>query len=178
MSFNFAGFLFASTTLEPTAILRAMGLEARALPQRVELAAATRTDFLHSAIGVVGTGTILINHFLPYDCSFEPGGTSPLDRRLAPLSEEGPLLAFYLNGHAGYYGFSLFEGGARVRRRATSPAAVAVDEGAPLPQEAPYPPGHTDDEARLFALSKRFLGARLDRLIMDSEDELYVYDTG
>ena len=141
---------------------------------------AIRRDNEATAVGFVNGRTMLLDHFLPFDCSYVPGRSGPLDEKLAPLSLEGDILNFIVDGVSGTYCFSLFSQGRRIRRWATLPDKLLCDEGRPLLAESQPPPGDPtpeedqlpiftveDDEAHLFAVWEALLGLTLQELVQD-----------
>ena len=133
-----------------------------------------------TALGHVNGHTMLLHHFLPYDCSYEPGVESRLDAMLASLSLEGDILNYIIDGVSGTYCFSLFSKGVRTRRWATEPGKVWCNEGEPVSGEAPAVSKLTatenalpaifvmsEDEAHLFAVWEGFTGVSFQDLVQD-----------
>lgn len=176
MSLNIGAILAGVSITKHEDLLGQLGLPSLRRSGRISFPQATSTSFLETAIGRVGSGVVIVNHFLPYDCSFEPGETSSLDERLAQLSQDALVMVFYLDGHTGGSGFALFQDGRRIRRRAILDGSVLqVDEGPPLPPELALAAG-VDEESRVFALSALVLGFSLDAVIFSEEQMLTVYE--
>jgi hypothetical protein len=143
----------------------------------ISLSEATKPAFDGTAIGSHGGATLLIDPYLPYDCSHRPDRSGPLDERLAELSTETPVLCFFSDETSMSFGFSLYQDGRRIRGRLVTPEEILADFGQPLPAEAPFDPARHDDTQRIGALTAYFLGEPLDRLIGDGSLTLIRYQT-
>jgi hypothetical protein len=141
----------------------------------VSIERATRREFCDAAVGVVGGTTLVVQQFLPYDCSFTPGRLRSLDRRLAALSREAPVLALLIDETTMTFGFAYFVNGRRVRVRQVDPDGNISDAGTPLPAEAGFPDDVLDETERIMAITESMLGTRLSRLIFDDEITLTRY---
>jgi hypothetical protein len=141
----------------------------------ISMQEATHAVFDGTALGSYQKATILINHFLPYDCSHQADHPSDLDRRLANLSTSGQLLCFYLDETSMSFGFSVFQNGERVRARKVDPQQIYADFGIPLPAEAPFDPANRDDSARILAITEALLGKPMNRLIVENQPPLTAY---
>ena len=141
----------------------------------VSLAEATRRECMDSAVGVVDGATLLLDQFLPYDCSFQEERLSYLDRSLAALSQEVPVFCLLIDETSMSFGFSYFDGGRRVRVRQVDPDGIVSDAGTPLPAEAGFPDDSHDDTARIMAITASMLGKPLDQLIVQNRIVLTRY---
>ncbi len=176
MSLSLGGILFAADFgRDPVALLGRLGLEPITELPSITLRAAARSDFRDIAVGRHAGATILIQHDLPYDCSFRPRQLSPLDRRLAALSEAGPVFCFIREDASMSSAFSFFRSGRRVRCRAVDLSAVYCDTGKSLPAEAGYDPQTLDDEGRIFAITAALLGTPLDDMVYRNALTLRVF---
>ncbi len=176
MGYALGGVLFAQDFSGHTeGLLAAIGLAGQRADRQITLEEAADHNFLYTGIGRYGKGTLLINHFLPYDCSWEPGKTSALDRRLMNMAQGGRVFCFFVDDSTATYGFAVYAEGERVRRRSVLEGAVRVDEGTPLPEEQDAIRAESDDGARIFDLTSAWLGARLDDLIAEDGPALTVY---
>jgi hypothetical protein len=124
----------------------------------------------HAAAGVINNCTVLLNEYLPYDCSFTPGVESNYDKRLASASARAGILVFLLDGISGTYGYSFFDSGKRVRRWAVDPGSVLCNEGETLEFENTP---ETDPEKRVLAAIEYYLSKSFVSLMRDSEAILY-----
>ncbi|MCK9397688.1 MAG: hypothetical protein M0Q44_19120, partial [Methylobacter sp.] len=128
------------------------------------------------ALGQVNDNTLLLHHFLSYDCSYEPGSEGRLDELLMPLSLEGDIMNYIVDGVSGTYCFSLFSNGVRTRRWAAEPGKIWCNEGEPRTNETSSalkkaPPldifSMSDDENRLFAVWEAFIGISFQELVQN-----------
>jgi hypothetical protein len=127
-----------------------------------------------AALGVINHCTVLINEYLPYDCSFTPGKASAYDNRLAAASATTPILIFLLDGISGTYGYSLFQDGERIRRWAADPGTVLCDEGDPVEFEKAFiDDPRADSEQRVLAAIEHYLSKTFVSLIRDEHALLY-----
>jgi hypothetical protein len=156
-------------------LLERLGLANAREAGTLSLAEASRGEFSGSALGVYQGATLLVNPFLPYDGSYRPEKLSPLDEKLAALSQEAPVLCFYTDETSMSFAFSVYQGGARTRGRKVDPDRIYADFGDPLPAEAAFDPASRDDSQRIMALTAAFLGEPLSRLIHTNPIELAVY---
>ncbi len=133
------------------------------------------------AVASVGACTMLLHHFLPYDCSYEAGKEGRLDEILGQMSEDGDIMNFIIDGVSETYCFSLFVKGKRVRRRAVEPGKVWCDEGVPLDSEALVAAGKNstagvftvcENETKLVAVVEAFLGLSFQELV-NSDQPLF-----
>jgi Family of unknown function (DUF6928) len=143
----------------------------------VTLSEVSKPGFDGTAIGSYSGATLLIDPYLPYDCSHRPDRSGPLDERLAELSAEAPVLCFFSDETSMSFGFSFYQDGRRVRGRLVTPEELLADFGLPLPAEAPFDPARHDDTRRIWALTATFLGEPLDRLVGDGSLTLTSYQT-
>lgn len=126
-----------------------------------------------TAAGIVKGHTILLDHLLPYDCSFEEGEKSRFDKTLEAFSKEADALVFMFDSVSGTYAFSLFSGGDRKRRWASEPGNVLCNEGDPLEEEIGFITGKAkrpggaspDNEARVMTVLESFLHTGFTELL-------------
>jgi hypothetical protein len=156
-------------------LLERLGLANAREAGTLSLAEAGRGEFSGSALGVYRGATLLVNPFLPYDCSYQPEELSPLDEKLAALSQEAPVLCFYLDETSMSFAFAWYQGGARTRGRKVDPDRIYADFGDPLPAEAGFDPASRDDSQRILALTAVFLGEPLGRVIHRQSLDLALY---
>lgn len=135
-----------------------------------------------SAAGSINQNTILLNEFLPYDCSFTPGKESGFDKKLASVSKEGPILVFFLDGTSGTYGFSVFEDGERTRRWAAIGVDILCNEGEYLEAETFFIAGieksdvyDSEEEARVIKVVESFMEADFSVLLKNENLKFYVF---
>jgi hypothetical protein len=135
-----------------------------------------------SAAGSIEQNTILLNEFLPYDCSFTPGIESGFDKKLANVSKEGLILVFFLDGTSGTYGFSVFENGERIRRWAATEEDILCNEGEYLDVELPFIAGMENtgeyacgEEARMIGVFENYIQADFSMLIKNEDLKFYVF---
>src|SRR5690606_16047034 len=83
----------------------------------VSLVDATRADFDGTAAGRYLDRTLIVDHALPWDCSFREDALGPLDDRLAELSRAAPALCITVDETSMTFAFAAFEDGRRVRVR-------------------------------------------------------------
>lgn len=169
MSWKFAGIQFARSYQDAFAdLLDRLGQHDAHPGADLTFAQATSLHNQGTAIGVVNGHTLLLDHLLPYDCTYEPfGPDGPLDERLRSLSLGGDVLNFICDGVSGTYCFSLFRQGARIRRWAGEPERVLCNEGPLLPAESILAVDAAVDsgEARLFAVWEDMLGVSFAELV-------------
>lgn len=189
MSWKFAGIIFKkSYRSRYEDLLARLGVTGQLVGHAYPFAEAIQRKVGETAVGVVHGKTLLLDHLLPYDCSYEPGEEGPLDGVLAELSENGDVLNYIFDGVSGTYCFSLFRLGKRVRRWATEPGHVLCDEGEPLAaeqqaaskieevdKELPEIFAMTEDEARLFSVWEWFCGVSFQGLLQDETPLFDVY---
>ncbi|RMG25733.1 MAG: hypothetical protein D6730_10395 [Bacteroidetes bacterium] len=156
-------------------LLRMLGMENWVYQGEISIRKASRFDFMQTAIGVYNDCTLLINHFLPYDLSFEPDTLYEPDRHLMALSLEADVLAFLMDGTSGTYFFSCYRAGRRIRLRHTQPGEVLADTGTPFAIEANFDPQKSQDENRIFRLLEMFVGVAPEIWLMDETFCLNVY---
>ena len=135
-----------------------------------------------SAVGSIKQSTLLLNEYLPYDCSFTAGKESAFDKKLASVSNEGALLAFFLDGTSGTYGFSFFESGERKRQWASTGEEILCNEGDFLPVESAFIAGieNTDDfeseeEARIIRVLEEFIEADFSMLVKNDNLKFFLF---
>jgi hypothetical protein len=138
---------------------------------------ATRREFDGIAVGVYAGKTLVLDQSWPYDCSFGPDNTGPLDEPLVRLSGESAVLCLLIDETSMSFGLAYFEGGELRRARKTDPDAVYSDWGSPLPAEAGLDADKRDDSERIMRLSEAFLGERLDTLIAANGIRLARYES-
>lgn len=135
-----------------------------------------------TALGSVNGETMLLHHFIPYDCSYEPEEEGRLDNILAKLSLQGDIMNYIIDGVSGTYCFSLFSKGVCIRRWATEPGKVWCNEGKLVKGEEPAISKNamvdyslpnifvmSEDEAHLFAVWEAFLGVFFQELVQNDE---------
>jgi hypothetical protein len=128
-----------------------------------------------TAAGTVNGHTLLIDHTLPYDCSFTAGEESMLDKKLAQFSQKTAALVFFLDGISDTYGFSFFKNGKRERRWSVQPGDILCDEGDYIEAEVPFIAGTistmnqyaSESEARTIAVLESFLQIKFNELVRD-----------
>jgi hypothetical protein len=189
MSWKFAGISFVKDyQASYPDLLKRLGVHYYRSSEGFTFSDAIRHDNLGTALGVINGKTMLLNHLLPYDCSYEPGKEGRLDEILKSLSIEGTILTYIVDGVSRTYCFSLFSHGERVRRWGTEPGNVWVDEGQPIDGEPamalrkPTPddflPGIfavSDDEAHLFAVWEAFMGVSFQQLVQDNSPIFHLF---
>lgn len=143
---------------------------------------AIRWDNKATAVGLVNGRTMVLEHFLPYDCSFEPGKTGRLDPVLMELSVQEDILCCIVDGGSGTYCLAAFHKGQRVRCWAAEPGRVLCQEGQPVEGEeqdhsarlrdlealpAMFTP--CDNELRVLGAWEHFLGVSFQDLVRSEE---------
>lgn len=165
MSFSFGGIVLGADLADQgAALFERLGVGPKWDAGEIKLVDATRRDFVGAAVGSYRGRTVVIDPFLPYDCSHMPGELTALDDRLAALSVGGAVLCFVVEGTSDSYQFSYYAGGQRVRCRRAEGGRVVAEEGALLPAEAGLA-ADADEATRIFAISGAMLGTRLDEMI-------------
>ena len=184
MSWKFAGIHFAKDYRDDyPGLLQRLKVDFNNSAEGFSLADAIGRDNLAVALGQVNGKTLLFHHFLPHDCSYEPGVTRRLDAILEPISREGDVMNYIIDGISGTYCFSLFSQGIHIRRWAVEPGKVWCDEGAPIagekpgdfagtPIDSPLPAifAMTADEARIFSVWEAFIGVSFQDLLNQRAD--------
>ena len=176
MSWKFAGIIFKKNykTAYPE-LLKQLEVKYSQSAEGFTFADAISRENQATALGQVNDNTLLLHHFLPYDCSYEPGAEGRLDELLMPLSIESDIMNYIVDGVSGTYCFSLFSDGKRVRRWAAEPGKIWCNEGKPVDQEISSvsknaPPdifSMSEDEAHLFAVWEAFAGIPFQKLVQD-----------
>lgn len=141
----------------------------------ISIAEATLREFADTATGQINGKTLVLNQRWPFDCLFDERQLSGMERALAALSREAPVLVLLLDETSMMFGFAYFQNGRRVRVRHLTPGGVLSDAGTPLPAEAGIPDDPRDDSTRLMAITQSLLGTRISRLIFDDEITLTRY---
>lgn len=177
MSWKFAGIIFKKNykTTYPE-LLKQLEVQYSQSAEGFTFADAISRENQATALGQVNDNTLLLHHFLPYDCSYEPGAEGRLDDLLIPLSSEGDIMNYIVDGVSGTYCFSLFSAGKRIRRWAAEPGKTWCNEGNTMEYETSSA-FKTDspldifsmieDEARLFAVWEAFTGISFQKLVQD-----------
>jgi len=177
MSWKFAGIIFKKNyNAAYPELLKQLGVKYNQSAAGFTFADAVNRENRATALGQVHGNTLLLHHFLPYDCSYEPGSEGLLDELLLPLSLDGNIMNYIVDGVSGTYCFSLFSAGKRIRRWAAEPGKVWCDEGEPAPSEtfsvlkndSPIDIfSMNEDESRLFAVWEAFAGISFQELAQD-----------
>lgn len=189
MSWKFAGVLFEQEFGNQfPVLLERLGVERHYSSRRCSFFDAIRADNEATALAIVNGRTVLVDKFLSYDCSYEPGQSSGLDRLLGSLSGDRNILNFIVDGVSGTYCFTLFSRGRRIRRWATEPGNIWCDEGQPLlaesqqqsevsanNEELPFSTMN-DDEAHLLAVWEDFLGLSFQDLLRDDKLSFQLFE--
>ncbi len=135
-----------------------------------------------SAAGSINKKAIVLNEFLPYDCSFTPGKESGFDKKLASVSRDGAILVFFLDGSSGSYGFSVFEDGEKKRRWAATEEEILCNEGDYLEVESSFIAGientstyNSEEEARVIKVLESFMEADFSALLKNEKLKFYVF---
>jgi hypothetical protein len=93
-----------------------------------------------TAVGTINNQTHLLHHFLTYDCAFESGKETDLDKLLAELSKQADILAFVIDTVPSWYSFAHFAQGKKNRCWAVNDNAIICNEGDQLSFEQNDPP--------------------------------------
>lgn len=157
-------------------LIRALGLKGVYQDQNININEASKKDFNKTAVGFTNTGTLIFNHRITYNLSFEENQYSRLDNHLIKLSGDKLVFAFYMNGTTGNYGFSIFQNGERIRRRSVLPEKIKIDEGNILDVEKSFDKYHLDDEERIFTIAKMVLGESIFSLVFDRKLIMKIYE--
>jgi len=179
MSWKFAGIIFKKDYRGSYPnLLDRLGVEFYQSAEGFTFSHAINRENQATALGFVNGNTMLLHHLLPYDCSYEPGRSGPLDGVLEALSLEADIMNYIIDGVSGTYCFSVFSGGKRIRRWAVEPGNVLCDEGEPVAAEAatitrgpsiddslPDIFAMSEDEAHIFAVWEAFLGVSFQELV-------------
>jgi hypothetical protein len=179
MSWKFAGINFKTDYRGSYPdLLKRLGVEFHQSGEGFTFSDAISRDNQATALGFVNGSTMLLHHFLPYDCSYEPGEEGQLDDALEALSLEGAIMNYIIDGVSGTYCFSVFSGGKRIRRWAVEPGKVLCNEGEPVAGESatitrnpsiddslPDIFAMSEDEAHIFAVWEAFLGVSFQELV-------------
>jgi hypothetical protein len=179
MSWKFAGIIFRKDYRGSYPdLLKRLGVVSYQSAEGFTFSDAIRRENQATALGFVNGNTLLLHHFIPYDCSYEPGGKGRLDDILIPLSLEGDIMNYIIDGVSGTYCFSLFSKGERSRRWAVEPGNVWCNDGSMVNGEMPAVSKNavtgnslpdifmvSDDEAHLFAVWEAFIGVSFQELV-------------
>ena len=139
-----------------------------------------------TALGCVNGSTMLLDHLIPYDCSYELGGPGRLDKILSPFSLQGDIMNYIIDGVSETYCFSLFSKGVRIRRWATETGHVLCNEGKLVNGEEPAVTNNamdsfpdifamSEDEIHLFAIWEAFLGVPFQELVQNDTPLFHVF---
>ena len=135
-----------------------------------------------SAVGSIKDATVLLNEYLPYDCSFTAGKETAFDKKLASISAGVEILAFFLDGTSGTYGFSVFNEGERKRQWAATEEEILCNEGEYLPVESTFIAGiestadfKSEEEARVIRVLEEFIGADFSVLIKNENLKFFLF---
>ena len=136
-----------------------------------------------TAMAEINSNTILIDHLLPYDCSFVSGEESRLDKILAAYSTKTDVLVFLLDSVSSAYAFSVFEGGTRNRRWFADHNNILCDEGENLAAEIPFITGNADNlnqyssspEARVITVFESFVQNEFNKLVADTTTLFHLF---
>jgi hypothetical protein len=176
LSLSFGGLLLsADYSQQPEKLLETLQLTALERLGMVSLREATRTRSGVVAVGGYQGATLLIDSYLPFDLPMRAGQSTNLDRQVAALSQEGTALAFLLDDSSGTYAFWVYLVGKLARMRLTDPTGVLAEKGRPLAEEDAFQPDDLNDEARILALSRRWLSLPLDELVFFEHVEMQVF---
>ena len=81
--------------------------------------------------------------------------SAPVDWGLTRLSQDSFVFSFILEGSSGTYGYSVYQGGHRIRTFLAQEDTVRIDSGDALQEETAVFARETDGEARIFLLMER-----------------------
>lgn len=173
MSWKFgAALLRGDHTNDLSSLWSRLGLKRVATDEEVTLGDATSSRFEATAVGALGGATLILDQFLPYNCSFEDDDLWWFDEQLVEFSKHDDALVVLLDGVSGTYGFSFFSGGERVRRRSVVPGYGEIDEGEAIAGEGPS----EDHEARIFSLISQLTGMTWTQALTDETLKLTVWE--
>ncbi len=181
MSWKFAGIIFQKNYQDSyPELLQLLEIKYYQSAEGFTFADAIGRENQATALSIVNGNTMLLNHLIPYDCSYEPGGEGRLDDILAALSDEANIMNYIVDGVSGTYCFSLFSKGARIRRWAVEPGRVLCDEGELVDGEVSKISQNalagnslpdifvmSEDEAHLFGVWEAFLGVSFQELVQN-----------
>ncbi|GAA4400503.1 hypothetical protein GCM10023187_13770 [Nibrella viscosa] len=158
---------------DPVLALNRLGIDKRFTDERVRFSTVIDSTFEPTAIGIVGSVTLVHDNRLPYNHSYEADTVYPADERLLLLSHEVESLVFYLDGITDSYGLAHFQGGRRVRH-------FSMQRGDLIVQEGEMTTIHTSSvEAQLLDWLQAFTGLSFTQLVLDDHPIMYVFtETG
>ena len=176
MSYTLSGILInKNCKKDRRTILSLTGTSEAAAAPLIRIKEATKKDFRNTAVFFEDNYSLIINHRIGYDLSVGENNFSGLDSKLLQLANRCQIMAFYMDGVSGSYGFSIFEHKQRIRRRFVNPNEIIIDEGNILDEEHQFDPHHLNDEHRIFVLAKKILGSSFFQMIFDNKINMEVY---
>jgi len=158
-------------------LLQALGLASNGHSKIVHISDTLQYPASSTSIAISENCTLVLNRLLPYDLNYEPPFSTELDQRLKQISIVAPILAFFIDGMSLTYGLCVFAEGKVVRARKTISGRTVSNYGIPYPEEVNAVDMQEDEEARILALSARWLGAPLDTLFFVPSFFMNVYET-
>lgn len=176
MSWTIGGMIikmnFSGDCHKPLALI---GRHGEFTGRMINFEGALALDNNRTAVGTVSNSTIIINEFLPYDCSFTTGKKSVFDHKLEYITakEKITITVFIMDGISGTYGYSIFEDGKRVRRWAAMSEEILCNEGAEQAFEKDYTTiltgqaEQSGDEQKLINMIEFFLDQSFISLLED-----------
>jgi hypothetical protein len=130
--------------------------------------------FEGTAIGVFNGCSMVHNHSLAYDASYDAGEVYELDEICQRISEEGDVLCFFVDGMTSTGAFSWYHAGHRVRIYNNLSGKLATNFGPLLPGEKGQATENEDPEERIMDLIGFMVGVGFQELLRINP-EMIVY---
>jgi hypothetical protein len=154
-------------------LLEELGFSDLPEPQKIHIGGAIKMFPSTTSVAVSESFTMVLNGLLVYDLSYNPPFSSDLDGRLKHFSKTAPVLAGFMDGVTSTYGFCIFEDGKVLRARQIISGKLKVNYGKPFAEEEDA----DNEEARIFALTARWLGEPLFEYFFDPAFNMNAYKT-
>jgi hypothetical protein len=181
MGWSFGGIAIKKDYSESfDALFHALDLKRKDTRSAFNFPTAISKENRRTAVSIVNEHTLLLDHLLPYNCSYEENSKSQFDKTLEKFSNNLETLVFMLHSISGTYSFSLFAEGKCKRRWSAEPGNILCNDGKPLQAEIPFITGtvknsgrfSSENEARIITIFETFMKTGFNELL-DDEDTVF-----